>query len=217
MSDLYGIYAPSNIRLGLNYGISDWLTVGFGTEKNNKMQELNWKVKLLKQTKSGRIPVDITYFGNAVIDGRDETFFGATYSFTNRFSYFNELIVSRKVTDKISILLAGSYSHFNMVDTATTNGIGNDKAGLTFGGRYNFLNDLSFIFEYDYPFDIKGTEEYPAKPNLGFGLEVSTSTHIFQIFAAQYDNIINQKNFVFNQNDMTDEGWLLGFNIIVRF
>jgi hypothetical protein len=25
------------------------------------------------------------------------------------------------------------------------------------------------------------------------------------------------KNFVFNQNDMSDGGWLLGFNIVVRF
>ncbi len=217
MSDLYGIYAPSNIRLGLHYGITDWLTVGVGTEKDNKMQELLWKVKLLQQTRSGKIPVDITYIGNAVIDARDEDIFGNSYSFTNRFSYFNQIMVSRKLTDKISLLVAGSYSHFNIVDTINYSGMGHDKIGITFGGRYNFWNDFSFICEYDHPIDVQGDQEEPAKPNLGLGLEISTSTHAFSVFASNYRNIISQKNFVFNQNDFSDEGWLLGFNIIVRF
>lgn len=217
ITDLYGVYAPSNIRIGLNYGITDWLNVGFGTEKNNKMQELMWKVKLLKQTQSWRIPVDLTYVGNAVIDGRDEEVFGVNYSFSNRFSFFNQLIVSSKLTDKLSVMAAFGYVHFNVLDTGKYEGMGHDKIGITLGGRYNFYNDMSFIFEYDLPVDVYGDEEEPAKPNLGLGIEISTSTHGFQIFAANYSHIISQKNFVFNQNDMADGGWLLGFNIIARF
>jgi hypothetical protein len=217
ISDLYGIYAPSNIRIGLNYGVTDWLLVGFGTEKNNKMQELMWKVKLLKQTQSWRVPFDITYVGNAVIDGREEDIFGTDYSFMNRFSFFNQIMLSSKLTDKLSVLAAFGYAHFNVLDTANYEGMGHDKMGLTFGGRYNFYNDMSFIFEYDHPIDVYGDEEEPAKPNLGLGVEINTSTHCFQVFAANYSHIISQKNFVFNQNDMSDGGWLLGFNIVVRF
>jgi hypothetical protein len=54
---LYGIYAPSNIRLGFNYGITSKLTVGFGTEKNNKMQEFLLKYAILSQNRGGTIPV----------------------------------------------------------------------------------------------------------------------------------------------------------------
>ena len=35
MSDLFGIYAASNIRLGINYGITEKISLGFGTEKYN--------------------------------------------------------------------------------------------------------------------------------------------------------------------------------------
>ena len=34
IDDLFGFFAPSNIRLGIDYGISDRLMLGFGTEKN---------------------------------------------------------------------------------------------------------------------------------------------------------------------------------------
>lgn len=218
ISDLYGIYAPSNIRMGLNYGVTDWLTVGLGTEKNNKLTDLMWKVKLLKQTSSWRIPVDITYVGNVALDGRDEEFLGPEYNFTNRFSLFNQIIISSKITDKLSLMVAGGYAHFNLVDTVANPKMGHDKIGLTFGGRYNFYNDLSFVFEYDQPVEVYGEEEDPSKPNLGLGLEVSTSTHIFQVFASNYSQIINQKNLVYNKNDFGEkEGWLVGFNIIVRF
>ncbi|MCF8373041.1 MAG: DUF5777 family beta-barrel protein [Bacteroidales bacterium] len=217
ISDLYGIYAPSNIRIGLNYGVTSKLTIGFGTEKNNKMQELMWKVKLLEQTRSWRIPIDLTYFGNVVIDGREEENFGTDFTFTNRLSFFNQLIVSSKLTDKLSLMCAVGYAHFNALDTAKYDGMAHDKLGITFGGRYNFHNEMSFIIEYDHPIDIYGDEEEPAKPNLGIGWEINTGTHAFQVTAANYSHIINQKNLIFNRNDMTNGGWLIGFNIVVRF
>ena len=57
--DLYGIYGAANTRLALDYGITDRIMVGFGTERNNKLQELEWKVALLRQTRSGSMPVGI--------------------------------------------------------------------------------------------------------------------------------------------------------------
>ncbi len=55
------------------------------------------------------------------------------------------------------------------------------------------------------------------KPNYAFGLEFGTGTHAFQVFAAQYKNIISQKNIGYNLNDLTEGDFLIGFNITVRF
>ena len=38
LEDIFGIYAPSNISMGLGYGISDRLEVEFQSEKNNKIR-----------------------------------------------------------------------------------------------------------------------------------------------------------------------------------
>ena len=49
------------------------------------------------------------------------------------------------------------------------------------------------------------------------GWEINTATHTFQIFVANYNQIINQRNLVFNTNDFTKGDYLVGFNITVRF
>jgi hypothetical protein len=226
LSDLYGIYAASNIRLGITYGITENIAVGFGTEKNNKMQEFTGKYKILSQTRNGKIPVSVTYFGNIVIDARDKEFFGTAYEFQNRLSFFNQIIVSRKLTDAISVQVAGSYSHFNAVTELVKNDRGqsigkwkNDYIGVMAGGRYKFYNNMSAIVEYCQPFALdkawQGQSE--PKPSFGVGLEIGTSTHAFQIFASNYQSIIAQENYSHNLNDYSFEGWLMGFNITVRF
>ena len=70
ITDLFGIYAPSNIRMGLQYGISDKLTIGIGTEKDNKFQDLNAKYAVFQQTRSGSMPVSLSVHGNITIEGK---------------------------------------------------------------------------------------------------------------------------------------------------
>lgn len=217
ISDLYGIYAPSNIRLGFNFGITSKLTLGFGTEKNNKMQEFLLKYAILTQNRGGSVPVFVTYFGNVVIDGANKDKFGENYRFTNRLSYFNELIVGRKFTNRLSAQLGLSFMHFNAVDSLNDH----DKIGLTFGGRFVLWGSNSFIFEYNNPLKIKSIQEFINPKNtgeqgFGFGIEFGTSTHCFQVFASNWEHIIAQKNFMFTQHSFFNKGILLGFNITVR-
>jgi hypothetical protein len=217
ISDLFGIYAPSNIRLGFNYGITNKLMLAVGTEKDNKMQELGWKYNILTQTKSNSMPIALTYYGNVNLDARDKEVFGEGYKFTHRMSFFHQLIVGRKFTDKFSLQLAGGYSHFNSVDSVNFN----DYLGISAGGRYKIHNDISLIAEYDYALGLnKGTIPFykvEPKPNYALGVEFGTGTHAFQLFVAQYKNIVNQKNMGYNLNDLADGHFLVGFNITVRF
>ncbi|MBT8291538.1 MAG: hypothetical protein KJO93_11935, partial [Muriicola sp.] len=99
-NDLIGIWAPANIRIALSYALHDRLTIGFGTSKFNRLQDFNWKVALLRQTRSGRIPVNVTYYGNFVIDARGKENFLVEQ---HRYSYFNQLIISRRFNSKLSL------------------------------------------------------------------------------------------------------------------
>lgn len=214
--DLYGIYAPSNIRLGLNYGITSKIMIGIGAEKNNKLYDLQWKYVILNQTEEGRIPVSVTYYGDMAIDARDEEIFGTDYKFSNRLSYFQQLLISRKFNDKLSLLVAGSFSHINSVDSVWHN----DQVGLTIGGRYKVYNEIALLVEYDHQFSYKTVRYFQneVKPNLALGVEFATPTHSFQITCAPFDKIVPQKNFTHNTNDFTEsDGMRLGFNITVRF
>lgn len=203
--DLLGMYAPSNIRMGLNFSITNKILVGVGTTKNNKLQDLNWKYSIVKQTRSGSIPLSITYFGNATADLRKDMY----PKFTNRLSYYNELIFARKISNRISAQISPSYSYFNTVDSL----IKRSGFGVSVSGRVKVREAMAIIFEYDYHLTKQDETLLAVKPNLSLGIEASTSSHVFQIFVGTADAISHQHNEMYNLNDFTKKDLLIGFNI----
>ncbi len=214
ITDIFGIYAPSNIRLGLNYGITDRLMIGAGTTKDYKLQDLQWKYAILQQTRSGSIPVSVSYYGNMVLDARTDDNFGPKENFRDihRLSYFTQLIIARKFNMKYSFQVAPGFIYYNSVET----GLKNANVTIHAGGRAKVLGPVSVIAEYDQLLTQQGDNIDP-KPNLSAGVEIGTATHAFQIFFTNYSGIINQRNLLYNTNDLSEGDFRLGFNITVRF
>jgi hypothetical protein len=218
--NLFGIYGSANTRIGLNYGITDRLMVGAGTTKDYKLQDIQWKYLILQQTEDNSTPVSVSYYGNIVADLRKEVEFGPAASFReiHRLSYFTQLIVARKINEMFSVQIAPSLAYFNSVplNADTTAGYKNLNFGLSAGARANLFGSHSLLLEYDQLLTKQNTD-VPTKPNLSLGWEINTATHTFQIFVANYSQIINQRNLVFNTNDFTKGKYLVGFNVTVRF
>jgi hypothetical protein len=207
-NSLAGIYGDgANIRIALSYAVLDRLTVGFGTTKNNRLQDFNWKAALLRQTRSNSMPVSITYYGNFTIDARPESTFNLTQ---DRYSYFHQLIIAKKFGQHLSLQLAPSISHYNAVESDMKN----DMISIAFGGRAKISPQTAIIFDYSQP--ITDFESDP-KPGISLGAEFATSGHAFQIFVSNYSGIVQQKNYMMNQNDFFDGDILLGFNITRRY
>ena len=217
--NLYGIYGSANTRIGLNYGITDRLMIGGGTTKDYKLQDLQWKYLILQQTEDNKMPVSVSYYGNIVADLRKSEEFGPEASFKeiHRLSYFTQLIIARKFNEKISVQVAPSFIYFNSVPrTSDSTGYKNMNFGLSAGARANLFGNHSLLLEYDQLLTKQELDEQP-KPNLSLGWEIATGTHVFQVFVANYNQIINQRNLVFNTNDFSKGDFLFGFNITVRF
>ncbi len=202
--DLFGIYGPSNIRMGLTYTPFKRIQFGIGSTKNRAVQDFNWKWAILEQTRSGRIPMAITYYGNVSMEALSADNYEKTL---HRLSYFNQIMLSRKFSRKLTIQGSFSFSHFNVVDTLMRND--NLAAGIL--ARYKFSDQSSLMIEFDQPLTISGG--LAVKPNLSVGIEVSTSSHAFQIFLTTYNSIAYQYNQVYNLNNLDSRGIRLGFNI----
>lgn len=216
ISNIYGIYGSANIRLGLNYSITDWLQVGYGSTKNYKLQDFGLKINLLKQSRNGKSPVDVTYYGNWSIDARDEVFFGEDYKFNNRYAFFNELMVTRQFCSWFTFTVGGSFTHFNQVDSLYEH----DKIAMHFLGRVKFSPQSSIIFNLDLPLKVEGIKEWleikdPPTPNFGIGYEVATATHAFQVFVGSNTDLIPQYIVMKNQNNFFESTKyvFVGFNI----
>jgi len=211
--DLAGLYAPSNIRLGLRYSITDNLQFGIGTTKINMLQDVNWKWSILKQTRSGNIPISLTYYGNIAFNVRENVNFGQDYEFSHRLSYFHQIIISRKLTRRLSVQVSGQFAHFNQVDSIAFPDLKHNNFAITVNGRYKVTPQLGVIFSYDMPL----TTPEMIKPSAGLGFEIATLSHSFQIFMGSYNRISPQDNMSFNTNDFLNGDILIGFNISRRW
>ncbi len=203
-NDLAGFWAPANIRIALSYGITEWLTVGYGTTKFNRLQDMSWKVALLRQTRSETMPISVSYYGNFTIDARSKENFNMIQ---DRYSFFNQLIIAKRFSSNISFQIAPSVSHYNLVDPTMKN----DLVSVAIGGRVKISPQTAILIDYSQP--ITQFDANQPKPGFSIGAEFATSAHEFQIFLSNYDGIVPQKNYMYNQNDFFKGDFLIGFNI----
>jgi hypothetical protein len=214
VSDLFGIYAPgANVRIGFNFVVHKNVQVGWGITKSNMANDLNVKWTIVEQTRNNTMPVAIALYGVAGINGEPDEYFGKDYNFTGRFSFFAQAIVSRKFNNWLTLQAGGSFSHFNMVDRTKSDF---DKVSVHLNGRMKFSERMSFIFNYDQPLSLlvlTNKNGVNSNPNLAAGIEISTSTHAFQIYAGQYSGILPQDIMVKNYNDLALKNFAIGFTI----
>lgn len=213
-SDFFGLYAPSNIRLGFGYTPVNNLMVGFGFTKDRLLWDFNLKYALLKENGGEGAPVSVTYFGNMAVDTREKDKF---VNSSDRYSYFHQLMVARKISRDFSLQGSVNLSHFNAVEGYINNDLEvegkmkNDHFSFSLLGRYKISDAFAFIGNYDQPIT-KHPVNNP-NPNISFGVELATPLHAFQVFLGNYRWMVPQYNNVFNQNNYENGAFLLGFNI----
>ncbi|MDB5031628.1 DUF5777 family beta-barrel protein [Mucilaginibacter sp.] len=229
--DFWGLFASSNIRIGVGYAPINNLYLGLGIDKYEKLWDVSAKYAIIKQTK-GKFPLSVTYYGNMAADTRSDGDHSIFKNQSDRVSSFNQLIFARKINDKLSLQVAPSVSHQNSVNGFYTK---NDSTGKTLfeemkhdhfavsvAGRYKLGDATAVLVNYDQPITKHATNN--PSPNLSFGFEFSTSGHTFQLFMGNYAYLNPQKNNLFNTNSPVNytqaDGtkvkggkFLIGFNI----
>ncbi len=217
--DMYGIFAPANIRLGGSYTPINNLQIGIGVTKERMQWDGNVKYALGKQQVKGGCPVSVTIFADMAVSTLPKA--GNFVSGSDRISYFTQLIIARKITKHFSAQVSPSFSYFNNIaGYVDANGniqprMKNGHWAIAFSGRYKVKDGFCIIANYDQPLTQHPTDN--PHPNLSLGVEMSTKGHSFQIFFSNYQSIIPQQNNVFNQNDYTKSQYLIGFNITRRW
>lgn len=214
--DFFGIFAPSNIRIGFDYVPIERLMIGFGLTKQDLIWDVFGKYAILRQGRSGGAPVSVTYYVNAALDTRKENKTNFEEG-TDRWSFFHQVMAARKLTESLSIQLNGNVSWFNFKDPVYDDGgnnLGRDRNAHVSAGalaRYKITNTTSITAAYEHPFT--SHDFIDPEPGVSVGIEFVTSSHAFQIFAGNYQGLIPQYNSSFTQNRFWDNQILLGFNI----
>jgi len=214
-TDLGGLWGASNIRIGLNFTVAKSLMIGLGTTKNKVIQDGQIKYTFAHQ-RVGGFPLTIGYYGNIALNCTNKSVFGTEYKFTDRLSYFNELMIARRFGKRISLQLGIGFVHYNIVDstmkdTHKYSRYKNDNLNIAGIGRIKVTPQTSIMLSYSQP--VMTYLNTVPWPNFGLGVEISTSTHCFQIFMTSAQGLVPQESIMYNNNNPYNGGILFGFNI----
>ena len=217
ISNFFGVFQLANMQFAMTYVPVKDLQLGFGFGNYNMEVNGNVKYAILKQTRDGSMPLSITYYGLAVMNTTKATTGNLIVKTSDRFSYYNQLLVARKINDKLSLQAGIAITHFNNVpgyyDSTgkIQSQMQNNNWTFCAGGRYQITPGMAFIVDFDQPLTQNAMNN--PRPNISFGLEMSTSGHDFQIFAGNYGYTMPTDNAFFNQNNYKQGQFLIGFII----
>ncbi len=203
----------ATIRLGFEYGITDWLMVGIGRSSYGKTYDGNIKVKILRQSSGKKnMPVSVSYFGSMGINTlkiEDKTM---DYYFSNRLTFLNQILIARKFSPGVSLQLSPSLVHRNLVETPQDD---NNVWALGAGGRFKLSKHTSINAEYFYVLSSQMAAQYHNTFSLGFDIE--TGGHVFQLYLSNAQGIIGQNFIPGTTGDWLKGDILIGFNITRTF
>lgn len=215
-SGVYNLFGldQAYVRLGLEYGLTDNMGVGFGRNSVDKSMDVYVRYKLVRQSTGViNMPFTITAFGITAVktSPRKED---ATYDIQlqDRLSYTGQLLIARKVTSKLSLQLMPSIVHKNTVDKTIEK---NDQVALGIGGRLKLTRSVALTTEYYYRFDVPAANPY-YNP-LGFGIEIETGGHVFQLVMTNSRGLTERAYLTETAGQFFKGDIHLGFNVTRTF
>lgn len=170
----------ATIRLGLEYGITERLSVGIGRSSFNKTFDGFGKFKILRQSSGLRVmPVSLSYYSSVSLTSlswADQGVEGRKNYFSSRLTYTQMILIARKFNSSISLQLMPTYIHKNLVPTTFDN---NDIFSIGAGGRVKLTKRMSINAEYFYT----PTKQisYLFDQPISLGLDIETGGHVFQL------------------------------------
>ncbi len=203
----------ARIRLGLEYGITNQLTIGIGRSSQEKMYDFYAKYKLLRQ--SNTMPVTMTlYTSNAIstVSTGSSLESGTIMRYKNnleRMTYTTQVLLARKFSDRISFQLMPTLIHFNKTESTDTP---NEMIALGVGGRVKLTKRLSITGEYYYA-DFNRPASSAYNNSLALGFDIETGGHVFQLHFTNSRGMIERQFIAQTTKSWSDGGIFYGFNI----
>ena len=197
-------------HLNFIYGLTEGINVSASRSSNQKIYELASKFRIIKQ--SERFPFSVVGYTSVLANTALSTDNLPKLEFKHRLSYVAQLLISRKVNNKLSLQFTPTFFHDNYVVNDFQD---NSQFGLIFGGRYKIGKRWSFNLEYGTHLNRAKNSLYNNPLSLGFDLE--TGGHVFQLHFTN-SQFMNANGVMGNSTGDWSEGdFYFGFNISRSF
>jgi len=210
-SGVYEIFGldQASIRLGLDYGITDWLMVGVGRSSFEKTYDGFVKARILRQSKGKKnMPITLSWLSTMSINTLRWANPDRDNLSTSRYAYAHQLIVGRKFSEGFTMQLMPSVVHRNLVATVDD---AHDIFAMGVGGRVKLSKRVAINLEYY----CAHPDQLPERNtnSLSVGFDIETGGHVFQLHFTNSTHMIEKGFITENTGQWLDGGIHFGFNV----
>ena len=210
--ELWGL-DEANIRLALEYALTNDLTIALGRSSYEKTYDGYIKYRLFHQKIGDKpFPVGITLFGSAAVKTLKDYDPENEPSFSDKLSYTSQILIARRISQNFSLQITPTYIHFNQVPTTDDP---NDMFALGFGTRIKLSKRMAINGEYFYNFN--QFESFDTFNSLSVGVEFETGGHVFQLVFTNSRPMIEKGFITETTGEFFDGDIHFGFNISRSF
>jgi hypothetical protein len=211
--ELFGL-DDAYVRYGLDYGITDDLSISYGRNSVDKTMDGYAKYKILKQSTGARsFPFTMTALaGIAYRSSPKKDNVPPGFKTIDRLAYVTQLLVARKFTPNFSLQVMPTFIHKNAVDQSFEK---NDQIAIGVGGRLKVTKSVALTSEYYYRLEVM--ENNPYKNTFGIGVDIETGGHVFQIVVTNTRGLTERAFITETSGDFSEGDIHLGFNVTRTF
>lgn len=203
VNNFFGMDIPPNVRLGLDYGITDSWSLGIGRTTFEKIVDIRTKLVLLQQTKASSVPVSLSLKGDVGLTTQENNL-----PLSDDLNYLISLITARKLNRQLSVQVVPMYARFNTV-LSTQNEVHNLFA-LGLGAEYHLSDRYALSAEY-YP--VIGERNEGTNNAFALALNIETGGHVFQLFFASSNWHTEQYILARTSDEFWAGDFRFGFNV----
>lgn len=211
--EMYGL-DQALVRLGLDYGISDKLSVSVGRNSTDKTLDGYLKYRVLQQRVGARpFPFSVTALsGIAYKFSPRKNSDAERYESTDRISYTNQLLIARKFTTALSLQVMPTLIHKNYIITGEEK---NNQIAIGIGGRYKLTRSFALTTEYYH--NLSTTANSPYYNAFGLGMDIETGGHVFQLILTNGAGLTERSFISETRDDFFNGDIHFGFNVTRTF
>lgn len=202
----------ATMRMSFDYGITKNLTVGIARSTFKKELDAFVKYRILWQSEGAQnMPVSVVWTSGLIRNGQKDNVLPdpeIEVTESRRLSYFHQLIIGRKFSEKLTAQINPILVHSNIVENVL---IPNNMYALGLGARYKLTKRLAVVVDYYYPFN-KFPRDFRSHP-LSIGVDIETGGHVFQLHFSNSTGM-NERALLAEENGNLFSGEVqFGFNL----
>tara|TARA_B100000927_G_scaffold209336_1_gene170184 strand:+ start:454 stop:1365 length:912 start_codon:yes stop_codon:yes gene_type:complete len=219
----------ANTRIELLYGLYKNLQIGFSRESLKKIYNLNAKYKITSQ--ESNFPLNISIYNSFNYNSSDFLAPGIDLSFSQRSLFLSQLLISNRVSEKLSFQLTPSFikRNYNEERLLFENGEVVFENGVpvftTFDREYNYALGLAASYKInrrtalnlEYFSNLNRVDNSPNSDTISLGIDIETGGHVFQLLFSNTQSIDDVSVILDAEGNWTKRHIFFGFNISRTF